>query len=162
LGYESISKKDLIGKIKENRTILESLISNIPESDMSTPVEGDWTVKDIFSHIIAWEQNMIRWMNITLAGGAPDDFPETREAVDALNEFQFQRDKGNDLDDVLSHLSTSYAQSLSFAEKVDEFAINDADVFAWREGRPLWYIIAANTYWHYEEHFELFQKWNVK
>ncbi len=160
--YESISKDELLKNIKEYRSKLEDLIANIPQGELSTSVEGDWTVKDIFSHIIAWEQNMIRWVEITLAGGAPEDFPETREAVDALNEFQYQRDKGKDLSGVLSAFSSSYDQSLRIAEKVDEKAINDPDTFVWREGRPLWYVIAANTYWHYEEHFELFEKWNPK
>ena len=160
--YESITKNELIEKIKENRKILEDLIANIPQEDMYTPVEGDWTVKDILSHIIAWEQNMIRWIDITLSGGSPGDFPETRETLDALNEAQYQRDKENDLTEVISNFSSSYAQSLTLAENVNEEEINDTDSFAWRNGRPLWYIIAANTYWHYEEHFELFEKWNIE
>ena len=159
---ENISKIDLLKNIKENRGILEELLAKIPKEDMLNTVEGDWTIKDILSHIIAWEQNMIRWMTITLKGGTPEDFPESREAVDSLNEFQYQRDKEKDLEEVLSEFPASFQAALALAENVDENVINDPELFAWGAGRPIWFIIAANTYWHYQEHIEIFEKWKGK
>jgi hypothetical protein len=35
----------------------------------------------------------------------------------------------------------------------------DPDRFPTRKGSPLWYMVAANTWWHYEEHDEDIKKW---
>lgn len=155
---ENISKTDLIKNINENRAILEGLLAEIPKEDMLDIVDAGWSIKDILSHIIAWEQNMVRWITITLEGGTPGDFPETRKAVDSLNEFQYQRDKEKGLEEVISEFSISFRAVLALAENMDEKVINDPNLFAWRIGRPIWFIIAANMYWHYQEHFEIFKK----
>jgi hypothetical protein len=159
---KTITKVDLLKQIKENRAKLEDLISNVLQEDIFKPIEGKWSTKDIMSHIISWEQNMIRWMDITLAGGAPDDFPVTRDEVEPLNEFQYQREKDKTLDVVLKEFQDSYKQALSYAEGLDEKIINDPDLFEWRKGDAIWYLVSANTHWHYEEHFELFENLDFK
>ncbi len=159
---KTIIKVELIKNIKENRAKLEKLLTKVPKEDMLKTVNNNWSVKDILSHVISWEQNMIRWIKITLEGGSPEDFPVGREAVDSLNELQYQREKESNINDVLKRFSSSYVEALSIAEALDEKTLNDPDLFEWRKGDAIWFIVAANTYWHYEEHFDIFDQWEIK
>lgn len=154
MDVESIKKQDLIAKIIQTRGELEDLIQSIPEEKMEQPLTEGWSVKDILSHIIAWENNMVGWVGLTLAGGAPENFPDSNQKVDALNEFQFQRDKGKALKEVLEEFPVSYKQALNTAQGLSEEFLNEVNSIDWRQGIPIWYLVASNTYWHYEDHFE--------
>jgi hypothetical protein len=42
---------------------------------------------------------------------------------------------------------------------LSEAELTDPQHFAWREGDPLWHMVAANTWWHYKEHRETISAW---
>jgi hypothetical protein len=44
-------------------------------------------------------------------------------------------------------------QSLSEEDLIDPLR------FAWMEGSPLFYLVAGNTYGHYQEHIDPIQQW---
>ena len=48
---------------------------------------------------------------------------------------------------------------MRIAAETPDAVLFDAEHFAWREGRPLWFMVAANTYWHYAEHREHLEQW---
>jgi hypothetical protein len=111
-------------------------------------------VKDILAHIVAWEVNMVCWVEAALAGEVPTDLPADDDAVDAFNEEMYIGSKNRDLPGILKEFEASYKRALQTAESAPEDALFDPDRFEWREGRPLWMIVAANMVWHYREHEE--------
>ena len=83
----------------------------------------------------------------------------TWEDIDKWNEQTYQKHRQRDLDEVLAVFKLSYPQALSAVQDISEEDLIDPNRFAWRDGRPLWVMVAANTSWHYKEHEETITTW---
>lgn len=145
---EGMSKEKMIQEIQTERMRLEKTLEDIPEQQMITPgVEEDWAVKDLLAHITVWEQRMVAWLEQTLRDEVPEMLPPglTWDDLDQWNEQTFQENRHLLLDQVLADFESSYSEALTAVEEISEEDLIDPDRFAWREGRPLWKMVAANT-----------------
>jgi hypothetical protein len=159
---EGMSKEKMIQEIQTERMRLEKTLEDIPEQQMITPgVEEDWAVKDLLAHITVWEQRMVAWLEQTIRDEVPEMLPPglTWDDLDQWNEQTFQENRHLLLDQVLADFESSYSEALTAVEEISEEDLIDPDRFAWREGRPLWKMVAANTSWHYKEHEEAIAAW---
>ena len=159
---EQMSKEKLIEEIQIEHLHLESTLDKISRQQMVTPgVMDDWTVKDLLAHITVWELRMIRWLEQTVRDEVPEMLPPgmTWDDLDRWNEQTYQKHRHRDLDEVLADFELSYPQALSAAQDISEEDLIDPDRYAWRDGRPLWVMVAANTSWHYKEHEETITTW---
>jgi hypothetical protein len=159
---ESMTKDKLIQDIRSERTRLENTLEKVPEQQMVTPgVMDEWTVKDFLAHITVWEQRMSAWLEQTLRGEVPEMLPSgmTWDDLDQWNEETYQKHQDRVLDDVLTEFESSYTQAMRTVGKVSEDDLIDPERYPWREGRPLWVMVAANTSWHYKEHEETIAAW---
>jgi hypothetical protein len=156
---EQISRSELLEAIRTEHNRLEVTLAQLDEAQMIRPgVVGDWSVKDILAHIVAWEQRMVRWVGEALQGKLPAD-PDNWDQVHALNAQIYQENRDRSLADVLEEFPRSYQEALHVAETTGEKDLLDPGRFAWREGKPLWKVVAANTCWHYREHDESIRAW---
>jgi hypothetical protein len=159
---EKMSKAELLENIQAERQRLESTLADINEDLMLTPgVIDDWTVKDILAHITVWEQRMVTWLEVTMRGQVPQMLPPgmTWDDLDDWNEQTYQKHRLRPLEEVLDDFAIFYPQALQAVQDIPEGDLTDPDHFEWREGRPLWIMVAANTFWHYKEHNESLRAW---
>jgi hypothetical protein len=159
---ENMSKEKLIQEISNERERFEKSLEAVPTQQMVMPgVMDDWTVKDFLAHITIWEQRMIAWLEQTMRDEVPEMLPPglTWDDLDQWNEETYQKHRQRALDEVLTDFEMSYFQALGAVEKVSEDDLLDPDRYPWREGRPLWVMVAANTSWHYKEHEETIAAW---
>jgi len=159
---EQIGKAELLSTIAVERKRLENLLAQVPQDRMAEPcVEGQWSVKDILVHLIAWEQRMVYWLGQTLQGEIPE-MPSSEADLDCWNDQIYQENRERLLEDVLINFYRSYSEALSAVEATPEEDLVDPARYPWREGRPLWQMVAANTCWHYEEHGNSISAWVEK
>ncbi len=159
---EGMTKEKLLQEIRNERMRLEKTLEEVPEQQMVIPgVMDGWTVKDFLAHITVWEQRMITWLEQTLRDEVPDMLPPglTWDDLDQWNEETYQEHRQRELEEVLLDFKSSYAQALGAVEKISEEDLIDPERYPWREGRPLWIMVAANTSWHYKEHEETIAAW---
>ena len=159
---EDMTKADLLDQIRSERQALEANLAGLSEEQMLKPgVEGEWSVKDILIHIVAWEQRMISWVNQSLTGVPVQMLPQgyTWDDLDRWNQETYLKHRDDSLADVLAQFSSSYREALSTAGSVEENTLLDPERFAWREGKPLWPVVAANTCWHYRDHRKSIGAW---
>lgn len=159
---ENMTKEKLIQEIHDERMRLEKTLEEVSELQMVMPgVMDDWTVKDFLAHITVWEQRMIAWLEQTLRNEVPEMLPPglTWDDLDQWNEETYQKHRHHDLGEVLADFELSYKQSLEVVDNISEDDLIDPERFPWREGRPLWVMVAANTSWHYKEHEETISAW---
>lgn len=159
---EQMSKEKLLTEIQREREQLESTLAQISHQQMVTPgVVDDWTVKDLLAHITVWEQRMIRWLADSVNDIQPQMLPPgmTWDDLDEWNEQTYQEHRQQSLEEVLAEFAESFPQAVSAVQDISEVDLVDPDRFSWREGRPLWVMVAANTYWHYKEHNESLEAW---
>ena len=156
---EQYRKAEMKARAREEHKLLEEVLAGLDESQMLQPgLGGGWCVKDVLAHIIGWEQYMIQWIGEALRGEVPER-PRNDEDIDRMNEALYQRNKDKPLNEVLANFTRSYQESLKLIEDTPEEMLVDPERFEWREGVPLGRIVAANTWWHYQEHRESMQKW---
>jgi len=156
------SKAEILTHIKVERQKLERVLANIPEGSLTVSgVESAWSVKDILAHIASWERLMVSWLEASLRGEIPDrPAPgESWENLDGMNERLYQAHKDQPFVQVIKEFEDSYQAALQNAELLSEEDLFDAGRFAWRQGDPMWRMVAANTWWHYKEHRETIERW---
>lgn len=157
--FEQIDKSELLVRIRAERERLEETLARLSEEQMVEPgVVDDWSVKDILAHLVTWEQRMVRWMDQALRGEVPDR-PGSDEEIGRWNQQSYADNRDRPLAEVLTDFRESYPRALRAAETAPEDDLVDPDRFAWRNGLPLWVMVAANTSWHYREHGESIRAW---
>ena len=159
---EQMSKPKLLEQIQFERERLEKTLAKISEVQMLVPgVIEAWTVKDLLAHITVWERRMIRWLEQTVRDEVPEMLPPgmTWDDLDQWNEQTYQKHRHRDLDEVMTDFELSYPQALNVVQDISEEDLIDPNRYAWRDDRPLWEMVAANTSWHYKEHEETITTW---
>jgi len=154
---QHITKPELLAEIRAERKLLEDTRARLGEGQMLAPgVDGEWSVKDILAHIVAWEQRMIRWIGSHLRG-EPPDVPLPWD-VERMNAETYAQVKDKPLAEVLEEFHQSYQAALLLAESLSEGQLQTEYTDTWPMG-PLWLGVAANTCWHYKEHREDIEAW---
>lgn len=158
----NVTRPELLAILRSERERLEAFLAGLSPEQMTRPgVEGEWSVKDILAHIVAWEQRMVGWVAAACRGETPPqlangiDGPE----LDRWNDETYRQYKDQTLAEVLAAFQASYPPALAAAVETPEPELFEADRFAWRNGQPLWIMVMANTGWHYKEHRESIEKW---
>ncbi len=124
-------------------------------------VESNWSVKDILAHIMAWEKRMVQWLEESLRGEVPERPAPgmSWDDLDRLNEQIYRENRDRALDEVLADFRQSHEESLRVVEAIAEEDLIEPERFEWREGDPIWHMVAGNTWWHYKEHRETISNW---
>jgi hypothetical protein len=158
---EQMTKSKLYKAIYAEREALETTLARLGVDEMIKPaLESGWSVKDVLAHIVDWEQRMIEWINESLDGDGPDLSSDwSDEVLNKLNQEIYEANKDRDLQDVLDEFTLSYQQSWTAVKRLNDEDLFEPNRFAWREGRPMWYIVDANMSAHYKEHNEAIKKW---
>jgi len=159
---EPKSKRELLDFVEDERRQLDAVLASLTEAELLTPgIEGNRNVKDLIAHMTDWEQRMVKWTNESLSGVVPQRPAPgmSWDDLDQLNEQIYLANKDKKPAEVLSASSNSYAQALELVRRLTEQDLFDGSRFAWRNGDPLWHMVAANTWWHYKEHREQMEAW---
>jgi hypothetical protein len=154
---EPQNKDELMHLIYSERAALEETLRRFDADAMLQPIEPDgWTVKDYLAHIAVWERRFVQWTEESLRGETPQRPAPgmTWDDLDRLNAINYQESKDLPLESVLEEFNASYARVLDTLAGLNDDDLFNPSRFAWRNGDPLWHMVAANTWWHYMEHNE--------
>ena len=159
---EQISKKEMLALIHSEWKALWAALKQLSPEQMAQPgVESNWSVKDILAHIMAWEKRMVQWLEESLRGEVPERPAPgmSWDDLDRLNEQIYRENRDRALDEVLADFRQSHEESLRVVEAIAEEDLIEPERFEWREGDPIWHMVAGNTWWHYKEHRETISNW---
>jgi hypothetical protein len=160
--HEQMTKTKILDWVRSERETLGAMLGQLNEAQMTQPgVENNWSVKDILAHITDWEKRMVQWIEESLQGKTPEQPAPgmTWDDLDKLNERTYLANKDRPLSAIVTEFDDSYQRSLKVVEALTEEALLDPNRFEWRGGKPLWYMVAANTWEHYQEHREAISNW---
>ena len=159
---EPKTKQEILDLIRDERGRLQAVLEPLSEAQMRAPVfEGRRSVKDILAHIAAWERMMIQWIRETYAGVIPQRPAPglTWDDLDKLNEQIYQENQDRSLSVILAQADLACEGALSAVRGMSDQDLFDGARFEWRQGDPMWHMVAANTWWHYNEHREQIEAW---
>jgi uncharacterized protein (TIGR03083 family) len=152
------TKAELLERIHSSYAALEQTIARLKEDQMTEPIDGSWSAKDLLAHVAAWQQVMLQFH----VGKKPfeevtrlSDVPYGPTPVDQINEAFYARDKDLPLADVLETFRAGHQQLLATLERMSE-----ADLFRSytppgrgpeSTGQLIDWVI-GDSYEHYDEH----------
>jgi hypothetical protein len=155
-----VTRDELIRRITEGYERIRTLIAGVDPVRLSTdPVLDGWTIKDLLAHLAAWQSITVTNL-FRLERGQPVLYARLDpQKLDELN-ARFQAElKDWPLEKVLADLEGSYRQLINRISLLSDQELNDPRHFKQLRGRPLWQVIAENTYQHYEEHLPALEAW---
>jgi len=152
-----LNKARLLAEIREGNALLEATLADLDEAQATQPgVVGDWSAKDTVAHILGWDQELARWLQIFARGETPDlplvDGAWDWDAIDRTNDRFVASYQGHSWERVLADHRLAIQSVLETVEALPEQVLLDAQHVAWRGDRPLSELILACTCRHYVGH----------
>jgi len=108
---------------------------------------GEWSVKDLLAHLVAWEQRFLFWYKAGLRGEVPQ-IPAPGISwgeLDLLNQLIYEKHRDRSLEDVRTEFNTSFHQVLATIEDIPEEDMFATGRYAWLGESNLAAYILANT-----------------
>ncbi len=143
-----LKKETLLERIHTERRRLEKNLRRLDDSRLTEPgVVNEWSVKDILTHLIDWEQRLLKWIGAGRSG-EPVEIPAAGYGwadLDALNDAIFQANRDRPLLEVLAAFVESRQQALELIESLSESEIFEPGYYAWLGKSNLLSYILANT-----------------
>jgi hypothetical protein len=158
-----MDKKSLLQRMRQSRETFLAGIEGLTPEQMSEPgVAGEWSVKDIITHLNMWEADLIKAMFQAQNGLIPETANISDAEVEKLNQQWQQEFVNRPLDQVLADFKAVRAQTERRLEGFSEDDLNNPRRFPWMKGRPFTRWIAEDTYEHEAEHLESILAWRRK
>lgn len=152
----------LVAETDFSRTRLaNAILAQEPAALEVEGVCGSWSIKDIMAHTTAWEQRMMEWLDQILLDHAGVTFLEDElagPAVDEYNRRVFLFHRSTDVQKIKKAFLDHHQLVLDYIARLPEEPLFKKPDVVFEEEHPLWHLVAANTFWHYEEHLEQIER----
>lgn len=150
-----MNRTELLANIRSGRKQLEVALARFSEEELLAPgLHGGWSIKDLIAHFGFWEGRIVTLYGQLLRGEEPADEPP----LDELNAQAYEQYRAKSLDEVRRAEREAYTQLLAIAVAASEDTLFNPQHFALTDGKPFAEWIENNTYGHYAEHAEDWQK----
>ena len=122
---------------------------------------GEWSVKDILSHLHAWHELFFTWYRVGMAGGKPAipapgfSFKDTP----ALNEKLYRENQDLDCTEVMASLAQSHRQVIALVANHTEDELFTRQYYPWTGTTTLGAYFIGSMSSHYEWAGGLTKKW---
>lgn len=156
-----MNQAEIITRLNEEQQELVDAIDGLPDEAMLEPgVNGEWSVKDILTHISAWEAELVKLLWQARQGKKPTTihFSEDRD-IDQTNLTWYNERKDRPLELVLEDLQAVRKQTLRRVAEFTDKELNDPQAFKWLRDYPLWEWIASDSFGHGPEHIAQIKAW---
>jgi len=132
----------LVANIQAERALWADLVEEVGEDRMTDPGPmGEWTFKDLASHLLAWRERTIARLEAAAAGREepPNPWPAELgdEEDDTVNAWIHERTRDRPLRDVLDDVDRSYERYASAIAALPDDLVTRPDAFPWLEGEAL-------------------------
>ena len=147
------SKDQLLTAMQKEHGKLTDLLATLaPEitNKTSESVEN-WSIKDVLSHVTAWEQMVLSWYRAGLRGEIPQ-LPAPGfnwRQIPALNQQIYETHRLESYDTVRQKFDASYAEILSVVNEVDNEDLFTPERYAWTNKNTMGTYFVSATSSHY-------------
>jgi hypothetical protein len=155
-------KADLLDAIASARAALESALARLDDQTLTaTVIAGEWTGKDIMTHVADWERRFLRWVEIGRRGEIPQR-PEpgiSWAEEDRLNQSVVERGRARSLDEVRAEFAAAHRAIWQALVAMSEDELLAPGYYPWTGDEPLAQIAWGVTGDHYAGHTADIRAW---
>lgn len=133
-----MSKQVFLDRMRAGRAELDSAITGLSEDQITQElVAGDWTVKDILSHLAAWQGEALLAAK-RVASGLPDGYL-IEESIDEWNRHRVDERRRLPLVDVMQEFNETYESLVAALERCPD-GNPDYCPDLWEQTGNLWWL----------------------
>lgn len=132
--------------------LLEALAGLPDEALVAENAVGEWSLADLLVHFVNWEAELVTALNKLDQGKTPAALLKAMAGRDAYNTARYAEMKGRDLDRIFDDLQGVRSQLEEWLEEFSERGLEDPRRYAALKGKPLWKLIAENSFEHEAAH----------
>ena len=146
---------ELRARIDDSYAALEQTLAQLSDEQLTIPIDGSWTAKDLLAHIAAWERVMMHFhvgdRSFEEVTGLTS-VPYATTPVDQINEAFYARDRDLPLAQVLGSFRSTHQELLALLDGMSEADLWRPYAPAGRNSSQLIQWIIGDSYDHYDEH----------
>lgn len=146
------SKEQLIHEILKEHAALETFLATLTPEEMVIPaIVGPWSVKDVLTHLTAWEQMCLGWYRAGKRGERPKMPAEgySWRQIPELNHYLYEAHRDEPLEVVLHQFDASYHEILAAIRSMTDDELFTPQVYAWTGSTTLGSYMTSATCSHY-------------
>lgn len=146
------SKTDLLAAIEKERGALEAELEKLSTDQIvDSGTVGDWSVKDVLAHLIAWEQMCLTWYKAGLKDEIPD-LPAVGfkwNETPALNQHIYEKYRDVPLDEIMQQFHASHEEILGVIQGLSNDDLFTASRYRWTKKNTAGTYFVSATSSHY-------------
>ena len=157
---EDDPKDRVLQRIEAERALWRDMVEEVGEDRMEEPGPmGDWTFKDLASHLLGWRNRSIARYEAAAAGRpepAPP-WPADLEGDDEVNPWIREQHLNRPVREVLDDVDQSYVRLAKAIDSLPVEMVVEPDVFPWLEGES---VAQVELFGHlHDEHEPSIREW---
>lgn len=152
------TKDGLLAQIENEREQWNRLVTEVGTERMEEPgVMGDWSFKDLASHLTGWRERTIARVEASPGQEIQLPWPDELVEDDEINAWLYERDRHRPLADILLEADASYERLASAVRALSDDDVTTPGRFPWMDDEPL---ADADFFGHlHEEHEPDVRRW---
>ena len=156
-----MNTNELLSSLETSRKRIVEAINDFSDLEMiEAATLGDWSIKDVLAHIVAWEAELVTALARDVAQNKrPTLLDNTDEQTQKLNLKWYAENKDRPLDRVRDDFNGVRKQLIRQIINFNEKDFIDPKKYKWLNGKTLADYIADYANGHDEEHIEALRAW---
>ena len=163
---DNLSKPQLLEILKSRRAEWDALLASVDEARMDIPgAAGDWSVKDIVSHITAYERWLVEWLTAASQNTFPAPSPLDDADVERRNARVYETTHALPLQQVMGDAQNNFEALINIIETLSDEYFDNPQSAEWFM-KPYWSkmetvpdAVINLSVDHYEEHIPTIKAW---
>ena len=153
-----MKRDELLAALEAARARLDAALAGMSSEELIAPGPlGDWSVKDLLTHVTSWDVDLLTNLGKIKRGQKPGRTQWDGPSIQAQNDAWHQELKDRPLERVLADYDAVHAQVLRAVS-----GLSDAELEApvdWLGGRPMYKYFVNHVVVHEDEHGGELAEW---
>jgi hypothetical protein len=164
---KSTTKSGWLDQIEQARQTWETAVAEIGDTGLEQPgVTGDWTFKDVASHLNGWRELTVDRLEAAAGDGSQPPFrwpdgmsEETRAGVEEINRWFYERDRVRPAAEILAISREQFRRMRDAVAATSEEALLTPGRFPWLGELPLSAVLTGSFEHLYVDHVPEIRDW---
>ncbi len=155
-----MKKSDLLEALETSHETMLTLIEGAPIEVLIQPgAAGEWSVKDLLSHLLIWEAETIKLLYIAHLQRKPDTAHFKTISDDEQNKIWYAQFKDRPYERVWNDYAAIRDQTIERISEISDADLNNSTRYPWLKGDTLSQLIESFILQHEAEHTASVRNW---
>lgn len=146
-----MNQQQLLNRLETAWVELKASYASLSAAQLTEPaVIGEWSVKDLITHVTIWEEEALKYLPLIIKGEKPPRYMQYG-GIDAFNAQMIEQKRGLALPEVLKLRDETHQRLVAYLQSVPEEFYAGETRFRHR--------LRLDTYSHYALHVRAIRQW---